>query len=325
MQQYQTSTGRRADLEALETNPVLGFIGNQILPVLPVHEKTGTIYYKTLTADGAAQTGRSAGAAPTRTLLTDSNTTFSVAEAIKRYGVTRDEVKQMGGIEAADKLGGMASKRSVQRAIEESIADAILLNGTATQDNIENSFIQTAQTGLEAIRRYPGRKALVMSHTIFNRVMRYTEITDRFGLASAQISNSGAGSITAADILARRPEALRMLLSAIIGCDEILVGDDDQWYDSDANKQERAALLVLPDPEPFSHKMDPTLGKMVQYLPDGVQPYVVESFYDPDDKTNNYDAASWYQTKILNAGALYLLTGIDELNASSTTTTTTTV
>jgi hypothetical protein len=317
MQQYQTENGRREDLEALPTNPVLGFIGNEIYPVVNTREKTGTIYYRTLTADGAAQTGRAAGAAPTRTLLTDSDTTFTTAEVIKRYGVVRDEVKQMGGIAQADALGGTASKRSVQRAIEEAIADAVLLNGSATVADILDSFIERAQIGLEAIRRYPGEKALVCSHTIFNRIMRYTEITDRFNLSSLAISGASAEAV-----VGRRPEALRMVLAGILGVDRVLVGDDDQWYDSDVAKQDRAALCVLPDAAEFSHKMDPVLGKNMLYLPDGQQPFVVESHYDPDVYVNNYDASAWYQLQTLNAGALYILDGIDEDNAVTTTTTT---
>ena len=317
MEQYQTTAGRREDLEALETNPVLGFIGDRIYPTVNTREKTGTIYYRTLTADGAAQTGRTAGAAPTRTLLTDSSTTFTTAEVIKRYGVVRDEVKQMGGIAQADALGGTASKRSVQRAIEEAIADAVLLNGSATVADILDSFIERAQIGLEAIRRYPGEKALVCSHTVFNRIMRYTEITSRFNLSSLAISGASAEAV-----VGRRPEALRMVLAGILGVDQVLVGDDDQWYDSDAAKQDRAALVVLPDPAEFSHKMDPVLGKNMLYLPDGEQPFVVESHYDHDVYVNNYDASAWYQLQTLNAGALYILDGIDEDNAITTTTTT---
>jgi len=319
MEQYATQSGRREDLEALETNPEIGYIGNSILPVVNTMEKTGTYYYRTLTADAAAQTGRSSGTAPTQTLLTDSSSTFSAAEVIKRYGVDRDEVKQMGGIASADQLGATAAKRSVQRAIEEAIADQVLLNASAEVDDIEASLISTVQTGLEAIRRYPGRKAFVCSATIFNRIMNYTEITGRFNLASAVLGGADAQSI-----ITRKPAALRMALGGILGVDEVLVGDDDQWYDSDAAKQDRAALVALPDPAQFSHKMDPVFGKNYLYLPDGSQPFHIESYYDANDKINKYDAAAWYSLEVMNAGALYILDGIDASNTVTTTTSTTT-
>lgn len=319
MEAYETTRGRRPDLEALETNPVLGFIGDSILPSVNVMEKTGTVYYKTLTADSAAQTGRSSGSAPTRTLLTDSSTTYSVAEAIKRYGVDRNEVKQMGGIAAADKLGGTAAKRSVQRIKEAAVAAAVLANASATVYDIEASFVGAAQVGLEAIRRYPGRTAFVASQTVFNRIMKYAEITNLFSLSSAVLNGAQA-----ADIIGRRPSALKLALAGILGVDEVLIGDDDQWYDANAAYQDRAALVKLPDPEAFSHKLDPVFGKTMLYLPDGVQPYAVESFYDDNDKINNYDASLWYELKVLNAGALYILDGIDASNAVTTSTTTTT-
>jgi len=319
MDAYKTETGRREDLEALETNPGLGFIGNLIYPVVNTAEKTGTFYYKTLTADGAAQTSRTAGTAPTSNFLTDSSTTFTCTDAFKRYAVDRDEVKQMGGVEMADKLGGMAAKRSVQRHVEETIADAVLTNSSATVYDIEASLVARAAIGLEAIRRYPGRSAFVCSYTIFNRIMRYTEIVNRFSLSSAVLAGAEAR-----DVIQRKPEALRMALSAILGVDEVLVGDDDQWYDSDAEKQTRAALVKLPDPEVFSHKMDPVYGKCFMYLPDGKQPYVIESHYDEDDKANKYDATVWYNLKDLNVGALYILEGLDESNTIQTSTTTTT-
>lgn len=318
MEQYKTETGRREDLEALETNPGLGFIGRQIIPVVQTMEKTGTIYYKTLTADSGAQTGRGSGTAPTRTLLTDSSTTFSCAEAVKRYGIDRAEVKQMGGVEAADKLGGMAAKRSVERIMEEAVADAVLLNSGAIVDDIESSLISAVEAGCEAIRRYPGQTAFVCSSTVFRRIMKYTEIINRFSLASAVLSGADAKAV-----IERKPEALRMALTSILGVDVVLVGDDDQWYDSDAKKQTRAALVKLAGSEEFSHKLDPVFAKNMVYLPDGKQPFVIESFYNEDDKINNYDATSWYQLKTLNAGALYILAGIDASNSVTTSTTTT--
>jgi len=64
-------------------------------------------------------------------------------------------------------------------------------------------------------------------------------------------------------------------------------------------------------------------AKNMVYLPDGKQPFTVESFYDDNDKINNYDASSWYQLKTLNAGAIYILAGLDAGNSVTTSTTTT--
>lgn len=318
MDNYKTETGRREDLETIEVNPYLGYIGDRIFPAVNVMEKTGTIYYKTLTDDVAAQTDRTTLTAPTRTALTEASTTFSCAEVIKRYGISRDEVKQMGGIEQADKLGAMASKRSVLRAIEEAIATAVLDDSTAgkTRD-ILASFILAVQEGLNEIRRYPGRKAIACSYSTFNRIIRYKEIVDNFSRASAVLTG-----VQAEGMIAGTPAALRLVLASIIGVDEVLVGDDDQWASND--RIDKAALVVLPDPEQFSHRLDPVLGKNMLYLPDGKQPFAIESHYNEDVKSNDYDAEAWYNLKVFNGGAWVILDGIDEGNAISTTTSTTT-
>jgi len=322
MEAYQTETGRREDLEKalIDVNPYLGAIGGRILPVNDVMAKTGTYYYQDLEADAAAQTGRVASAAPSEVVIGENSSTWSAAEVIKRYVWSRDSVKSMGGLDRCDNIAAKAALRSVMRKHETDVAAAVLANASASVDDIEASFIQTAQKGLKAIHRYPGRKALVMSYTVFHRVMRYTEIVNRFGLSAAAV-----GGADAINIVAREPEALKMLLKSIIGVDEVLIGDDDIWYDGSAAYQDRAALVALPDPEQFSEMADAAFGKTFRYLPDGQSyPFYIESHYDEDDKTNKYDASIWYSLEVMNAGALYILDGLDDSNTITTTTTTTT-
>ena len=325
MEAYQTQTGRRADLELplIDMNPYLGAIGGQIMPVNNVSGKTGTLYYATVTADAAAQSGLAGGTAPTAVSITESSTTFTSVRKNKRYKIPRDSVKVMGGLANADMIGAKAALRSVMRAHETAVAAAVLA-GSSTVYDIEASFIAAARVGLKSLRHYPGKKALVMSHTIFNRVMAYTEITNAFSLSSAAISGADALSI-----VARQPAALKLLLAAIVGVDEVLIGDDDIWYDGAVGYQDRAAIVVLPDPAPFSEIEAPVFGKTYTYLPDGQSyPFYIESVYDAaSTQSNLYDAEIWVDAKVLNTGACYILDGIDASNAvttSAATTTTTT-
>ena len=69
----KTQVGDRPDLEAIQVNPVIGYIGGRIYPTVSVNEKQGRVYYKTLTSHSAAQTSRSSESAPSRTMLTDSS------------------------------------------------------------------------------------------------------------------------------------------------------------------------------------------------------------------------------------------------------------
>ena len=322
MQQYQTQNGHRPDLE-LELqalNPYLGYIGSRILPMSDVGEKGGTMYYQVLQADSAAQTNRTITDAPTRVNITENSTTFSCGEKIKGYTIPRSTVKtQFKTIERADRVGSKASLRSVARLHDADVAAVTLVNASAPVVDILGSFVGAAQTGLEAVRRYRGSQglALATSFTVFNRIMRYTEIVNRFSLSSASLDG-----IKAEDIIARKPAALKMLLASIIGVDEILVGDDDQWYDASAAYQDRAAIVALPDPAEMSEIEEPVFGKTVRFAPEGQDyPFRLESFYDDDNKLNKYDALVWYQLKVLNAPALYILKGIDEGNAVTTSTT----
>jgi hypothetical protein len=308
MEAYQTQEGRREDLEAIEVNPVLGYIGTKAYPVLTVTQKTGTVYHTTLTADSAAQAALARGTELTRVRLTETPNAFSCASLEKRYAVSRDEVKQMGDIAKADRLGGMASKRSVQRAQETALAAQLQTVGShQTGAHVAGAFITEANTALNAMRRYPGQRALILGKSAFHGIMRFTEVLNQFSLASLALGGSSAEAI-----LSGRPEALKMLLAGIIGVDEVLIGDDDHWGVNVGASGIgcNAVFLALPGQDEFSHKMDPVLGKLVQYLPDGKQPYILESWYDRELKENVYDAEMWYSIEEYNPEAAYVLTDV---------------
>jgi len=261
-----------------------------------------------LTADSAAEAALARGTALTTVRLTESANAYSCASVEKRYAVSRDEVKQMGGIEKADRIGAMASKRSVQRYVETALAAQLQTVGShQTGAHVAGSFLTEAQTALQAIHRYPGRKALMVGWSAFQGIMRFTEVLNQFSLAALAL---GGGE--AKEVLAGKPEALRMLLAGIIGVDAVLVGDDAHWGVNVGSSGIgcNAVFLALPGEDEFSHKMDPVLGKMVQYLPDGKQPYIIESYYDLSLKENVYDAETWYSIEEYNPEAAYVLTDV---------------
>jgi len=96
----------------------------------------------------------------------------------------------------------------------------------------------------------------------------------------------------------------------MLSVDEVIVGDDDHWgVDIGSSGIGCNGVFVkLPGEDEFSHKMDAVLGKLVQYLPDGKQPYIVESWYNDELKSNMYDAETWYSIEELNPAAAYVLT-----------------
>lgn len=296
---YKTETGRRPDLEGLEVNPGIGYIGNKLYPVVSSNEKTGDNYYRTRIADSAAQTGRTPGDAPTITLLSDSHAAFTCAEVIKRYGMVEAEVKQAGGIAQADKQGGEGCKRSVARAIEDAQI-AQLLDGAHT--DISATIIEGIGDGASAVRRFAGKTAFVCSESVYRWIIKSTQITGKLGYTFP------THRIDEATTLSVKTELFRAMLQSIIGIDEILIFDDDSEL---AGAGDAAAIVKLPPMDALSHKLDPVLGKTNLYLPDGEQGFEINSFFNEDTMVNTYTAKSWYVLSEFNVDAKYLVDGLD--------------
>ncbi len=312
---FKTETGPRPDLAKLPVNNPEEYIGSLVYPVKNVMVKAGTMRYKTLVADSVAQTGRTPGAAPTRTLLTDSNDTFTCAEVIKRYGATKSDVEQDGGIEAVDEQGGMAAKRSVLRYIESAQA-AALFDQTSydAAPDISSAIIDGIISAAQGVKRYGGRTGFVCSVLVYQWLIQQTELTGKMGW-----SFSGSG-LSAEQVLSMSKNVFKAMLQGLFAFDEVLIGDDDHW--AIEGKLDCAAVVRLPDKSNTSEKERPVLGKTVLYLPDGEQPYELESFYDENEKVNCYDASSWMNIKELNIGAKSLVKGLGVASTSTTTTTT---
>jgi hypothetical protein len=85
---WMTDMGRRPDLEALNVNPPIGYIGDRLYPRTPSRFSAGTISGMTLPALAAAQTNRTDGNAPTTTLITNNEVSYTCTEIISRYGKT---------------------------------------------------------------------------------------------------------------------------------------------------------------------------------------------------------------------------------------------
>jgi hypothetical protein len=296
-----TQNGDRPDLAAsIQVNPPEGYIAARILPVSPVMEKAGSVAYKTLDADVAAQTARSAGVAPTATQIANSATTFSCVEAVRRGAISPDEVKQMGGIEKADMVGTKFAMRSVQNFLENDVCAHIL--GTAASASFDPAKFKTqAQTALNAVRRYEGRSTLIAGTKTIQAMLQGILTSKPTDNLFARIVNGNGSALS-----------LQSMIDAIkfyIGIDDVLPGDDGIW--NTGSYQGKFAIAKLDDgTDPLSHKWNPVLGKTFQFLPDGVSPWVVKSVADLTLVNNFYDAYQWFDTVILNSAALYVFDGV---------------
>lgn len=300
-----TQNADRPDLAALEVNAPEGFIGPMIMPIVPVADKSGTLYYATVTADAAAQTSRTAGSAPTASQISDSSTTFSCLERNKRGAVTPDEVKQMGGIAKAEVVGAKYAKRQVMRALETSICAEVL--GLLASDTFDAAKIQAdTQDALDSIRLYEGKTALVASTKVLKQIVQAILGSSVQGPMFARLI-SGTSSAVAAQGLSL--QAWLNGLSIYLGVDTVMAGDSNIW-NATGYTGKFAIMKVDASNDALSHKWTPVFGKAFQFLPDGNQPWAITSCADLVNVNNLFTATMWYDTVALNTGAAYIFDGV---------------
>ena len=332
---YETTRGDRKDVVIAAKaegwlNPPTGYIGNMIMPMNLVAEKTGTLYHTTLTADSAAQTSRAAGAAPDATFLATTAKNFACAEYEKRYGVTKDEVKAFGGIENADMFGVSASIRSCWRAYEEQVATTVIdATGYAARiATTSNKVLEGLQKAAQNVKRYPGVTVLVCSEDWY---LDFISQTDVKAAINATLGNAGLFQLQA--MVASDPKGTVQLMAAVIAFNSIIIGDNDHWEVDDY--QDAAAVMRIPNPAQTLNRVElvslfkekPIYGISNFWLPDPADPellFEATSFYDDNTVSNKYDGRAWFEVAQLNAGAKQLVSLPSQVYATTTTTTTTT-
>ena len=303
---YYTETGPRPELAALEVNPIEGFIGDRIYPTVPVMQKTSYVYYRTITADGSAQTNRSTLTAPDATALTGTSTTYTCTEAIERASISPEEVKTYGGIEKCDQYGSKWAKRQVMRAKEAAIVTLVL--GTRTVDATFDAGKLQLQISdaVDAVSLYSGKTALITSTKVLRGIWMALLKDNTLGASVARIVTGGNPGAAAQGL---GLEAIKAALAMTFGVDEILCGKSDQWNATTVSG--RFCIAKLDDSgDPMSQLTDAVLGKCFQFMPDGMNPWYIESIADRLNKANHWDAQMWYNAKTFNSDAMYLFSGV---------------
>ena len=95
---WMTDYGRRSDLEAIEVNEPIGYVGSRIYPRTPSRFKSGLLSGLTLPQYAAAQTSRVDGVAPTTTLITNVDVSYTCTETIARFGKSAQQTMDTGNI-----------------------------------------------------------------------------------------------------------------------------------------------------------------------------------------------------------------------------------
>jgi hypothetical protein len=275
-----------------------------MMPVVPVTEKAGSMAYATVTAETAAQTTRSVGAAPIATQISNSAHAWACTEIIERAAVTPDEVKQMGGLDKADKIGMRWAMRSVLKAREALIAAVVLGTKDATFDAAK--LRTQCQTALQALRLYPGKAVLASSSMTLKAMVQQIAGDDQVGPAFARIVT---GTNSAEAVLGLSIKAWLQGLAMFVGVDEVLAGDDDVW-NAGTCAEKFSIVKVDTTNDPLSHKYIPVLGKTITFIPDGTQGWELQSVGDRTLINNFYDAKMWIDVETYNAAAVYTFDGV---------------
>jgi len=302
---FYTEEGDRSAIQSeIEVNLPEGYIGTKMMPVTTVAEKAGSAAYATVTADSTAQTGRSAGVAPTATQISNSAKTWACTEIIDRAAITPDEVKQIGSIEAADKIGFRWAMRQVLAAREALIADVVL--GTA-DDTFDAAKLRTdTQTAMDALRLYPGKTCLAASTFVLKAMVQNIAGDSNIGPAFARIVT---GTNAADAVLGLSFKAWAAGLALFLGVDEVLAGDDAVW-NAGARAGKFSLVKVDDTNDPLSHKYNPVLGKTITFIPDGTQGWELSGVADRTLINNFYDAKMWIDVETYNAAAVYTFDGV---------------
>lgn len=311
MADYKTQDGRRPELERLPVANPEGYIGGILVPTFTTSQKTGTVYYQGTSSDAlaesAAQTGRSATAAPTGQAVASSNTTWTCAEVIDRTYMTEDEAKTFGTIQKADECAAKTAIRNVNNAIEDAIVAKVLGSSVTPVGTFDaDKFILQVQEQLSTLRLYEGPRVLYGSTIALKGVIRSMMTSSTMGPAFTRLIQGGSPEA------ARGGFNLSVLLDALalwVGVDRCIAGRDANWNPS--GYPGRVGMMVLDDTnDPLSHKYRAVYGKNFLFLPDGEQTYMLDTFYDKDVLLNKYTCRSWYNIVEFNSGMFKVWDGV---------------
>lgn len=312
-------------------NAPIGTIGRRFFPVIPIADKTGTLYFQTLVADALAAVRSDQYAAVTAATLSEDSTTFTATEKVKAYAIPEAREKGYGGIDATDRIGITAACRSVLRKFETDAAAKVIT--TARYNNgtylTNGQVLRGLQVAALSVGRYYGKTVLAGSTTFFQNFVMASDVSDKI----SAIAGNGFDQKAFVDAVANSPSVAIALLRAFLPFDEILVGDNTFWAPS--GKEDCGIVARLPgadfaaDPEQMDMIMreEPVYGVGPWYLPDPANREIMfeaRSYFQDDNDTNVYKAKGWFDLIELNSAAVKIVKFTPPAVSTTTTTTTTT-
>lgn len=292
-----TITGDRPDLGALEVNPPEGYIADRIMPTIIVRQPSGKLYYHAKQNPIAAQKNREDGVTPNKTQIAQSSLDFTCVQVDARAAIAPRQVPIMGGIAHADEIGAQGAKESVMAEREKSVAALLLGAENRTTFDPGNVTVQAA-AARTATKGHAGYLKLVAStETLSSIFMEMVKDNNTCKL----MSNVVAGTSPQVAMTALDPEAQARAVAVMLGCRDVLAGDDEIW--NAGTLAGRFAIVRLLDDIGNRYLFRPVFGLTLQYLPENGQLVHITSTGDTVSVNNLYTATTDMVSKVLNSGA----------------------
>lgn len=303
-----TQRGPRPDLAALGSMSqmdVKGYGLMKIFPLVIVREKAGTVSFapKGLTT-AKGQAGRAKTAAIESETLEPIDVTYSVAALEGRATIYTRDVPGMGGIEAADQVGGETACRRAWNTAESAAAAKVFSAARrgAAAELADHAVIKGLQLAAKSVRGY-GKPYLVMSTTAFLTFCDIPEIRQK--LDKSSLATGDLGFMALSDPRVAQTLSTLMLMQGIILFDSDIVGDTYDSYVAVVSLREEAfqggmAALGVANRAAI-------YGATFMYIPQDAQgdtPFMVSSSDDTLNKANIYDAEAHYDIEEANTGAV---------------------
>ncbi len=317
----QTNIGVRPDLAQLEVAWPIGFIGRFLAPPVASAETSGTFSFQSVVADAAPQEDVGWNTARTVVQIAPATASYTCARQEKVYGLTEDDVRQLGGMDAADRAGAIAAKRSVQRKFEGDVYSAIFTSArrSAAPELASGLELQIIGAVAEEVTRVRGRLTLACSHKWFLAFCGLESVATRLQSAGAI-----GGVVAAQQALGVVPDVVSAMLRTVLPFEQILVGDSSIW----GAYPEYAAIVMAPDLSAgnaiLSAKLDPIYAVTMWYRPDPSADVELHADWEPNPPLNLYRAVAHYDVVELNStgAALVKLPSSAIWTTTSSTTTT---
>jgi hypothetical protein len=309
---YPTQNGPRPDLALagkMSQADMGGYAFTQLFPVLPTTERAGDFSYAPVNLSNATTNvaeGRANGAALTASELKTADFAWTTARLEARSVVYDNEVKSFGGIENADKNGGIDAVRRAYNKVEVAayskvFSAARILAATSLADQ---EIINLLSKGAIAARPY-GSPYLVLTTNGLLKMLQIPEVRKAmFGsFTAAQVMNMLTG--TDKDLILSKLSPLLSMKGMIIFDSDIVTGvaNDD------------CIAIVALRPEAFAGndallrtaKQKAVYGFTAIYIPEGASkemPFGVSATAHGDGKVNLYDAESRYSINEIHTDAV---------------------